>query len=278
MMTMAARRTASSAPVRSVPRQRGRRSSTGSTSSLHTMLLSATLSTTTIDIAADSPPMKASSDSQRAPAASGRVSTTMSGSAPRGSTSSPANAIGSTNRLMANRYSGKPHNAAGRWRSSRFSTTSIWNCRGRQIAAAIDTSTSPVHSPPDICSPVSQVACGSSAVRANSSGKPSNSTSPANNPTAAKQASLTTDSSAIAATMPRWCSSGSMRAAPNSTAKAAISTAAPNATAASVARPASGASITSRLAETAFNCNAMYGTEPTTAISVTSPASRPDLP
>ena len=101
--TMEARRTPSSRPVKSTRSRPGRRSSTGTSRSLHTMVLRATLSTTTMAVAADSPPMQASSASQGLPVASGRVSTAMSGSLPGGSSSSPAKAIGSTNRLMANR-------------------------------------------------------------------------------------------------------------------------------------------------------------------------------
>ena len=64
MTTMAPRRIASRTPVRSRRSDRCRRptrSSVGMTRSLHTMVLSATVSTMIMPVAAESPPMKASS-------------------------------------------------------------------------------------------------------------------------------------------------------------------------------------------------------------------------
>ena len=146
---MLARRMPSSRPVRSaIPAMRPgtRRSSAGITRSLDTIVPSASVSTATIPVAADTPPTKASTASQDAPALSGRSSTIMSALCPDGSTSTPASAIGSTNRLMSRRYRGKPQIAWARSVSRRFSTTIMWNCLGRQNAAAIDSSSSAVQS------------------------------------------------------------------------------------------------------------------------------------
>jgi hypothetical protein len=80
------------------------RSSSGITRSLQTIVETAIASTMTMPVAADSPPMKASSASQPGPGASGRLSTKVSGSAPPlPKCSSPPSAIGSTNRLIASR-------------------------------------------------------------------------------------------------------------------------------------------------------------------------------
>ncbi len=68
------------------------------------MIDSATVSTITIAVAADNPPMKAISAKNRLPAASGRASTKVSASTPLcPRTAMPATAIGMTKTLMAMR-------------------------------------------------------------------------------------------------------------------------------------------------------------------------------
>ena len=62
---------------------------------------------------------------------------------PPGKCSSPPNAIGSTNRLIASRYSGNIQLACRRWRWSTFSTTATWNWRGRNTMANIDSTIEP---------------------------------------------------------------------------------------------------------------------------------------
>ncbi len=62
-----------------------RRSSHGSSMSLETMVESATLATITMPVAAEAPPMKASSASQGCSSASGRLMTNESGVTPAGS-------------------------------------------------------------------------------------------------------------------------------------------------------------------------------------------------
>jgi hypothetical protein len=80
------------------------RRSRGTASPLHTMMASATDSTITMAVAADSPPTNASSVTASAPAAIGSPSTYMSaGIEPFGSSMSPAAAIGTTNTLISTR-------------------------------------------------------------------------------------------------------------------------------------------------------------------------------
>ena len=64
------------------------------------MIDSAMLETMTIEVAADSPPMKANSASVFCPAESGTVSTNRSGLASGGRTLRPEIVIGTTNRLI----------------------------------------------------------------------------------------------------------------------------------------------------------------------------------
>ena len=81
-----------------------RLSTSGTTMSFDTMMASATVSTITIAVAAERPPMKASSVTISECAASGSATTNMSLSTrPAGNVSRPAIAIGSTNRLISTR-------------------------------------------------------------------------------------------------------------------------------------------------------------------------------
>ncbi len=160
---MAPRRMPSSMPDKSrVPaeRSRPRRSRIGMTRSLHIIVDSAIVSTITMAVAADRPPTNAKSASASWPWFSGSASTNVSASTrPCGNSSRPPKAIGSTNRLMATRYSGKIQTALRRCRSSTFSTTAIWNCRGRNMMANMDSSVSdaqPAYSPPTADSVVSR--------------------------------------------------------------------------------------------------------------------------
>ena len=94
----------SSVPVKSLDCADLRRSSSGSTRSLQTIVLTAIASTMTMPVAADRPPTKAASASQGMPAASGRLSTKVSALAwPGPKNSKPPSAIGSTNKLMSSR-------------------------------------------------------------------------------------------------------------------------------------------------------------------------------
>ena len=72
--------------------------------SFDAMMASATVSTITMAVAAERPPTKAVSASNSEPALSGKASTNMSLSMPPcGNVSSPAIAIGITNRLISTR-------------------------------------------------------------------------------------------------------------------------------------------------------------------------------
>jgi hypothetical protein len=69
---------------------------------LHAIVDSAIVSTITMPVAADSPPMNTSNASSSCFSAIGSVSTNVSASTvPSGKRSSPPNAIGSTNTLIA---------------------------------------------------------------------------------------------------------------------------------------------------------------------------------
>src|SRR3546814_11712007 len=59
-------------------------------------------------------------------------------------------AIGRVNRLVRNRYSGNSQPAVRRWFSSAFSTTVIWNCRGRQMIAVADRKVSATQRVPKV--------------------------------------------------------------------------------------------------------------------------------
>ena len=74
------------------------------TRSFETVIASATLSTTTIPVAADTPPIMVNSATPFAPAVSGRARTVRSRSmAPFGNTVRPPIASGMTNRLISTR-------------------------------------------------------------------------------------------------------------------------------------------------------------------------------
>ena len=80
------------------------------TRELETIVASAMVSTITMPVAADRPPMKTSSASAGCSAASGRASRKASASVPPSpKVSSPATAIGSTKTLMSSMYSGNSH-------------------------------------------------------------------------------------------------------------------------------------------------------------------------
>ena len=107
MTKIAVRRTFSSSPptsARLVSSASRRCSTHGITMSFDTMMASATVSTITMAVAADRPPMKAISVKMSDLATSGSASTNMSLSTPpAGKVSRPAIAIGSTNRLISTR-------------------------------------------------------------------------------------------------------------------------------------------------------------------------------
>ena len=106
--------------------------------------------------------------------------------------------MGTTNRLMAARYSGKAQLAVARWRSSAFSTTSTWNMRGKVRMAAADRKISPAQRSGCIC----HSAAGEASIRALMSAGPSATNHTTNTPTASKATSLTMASTAMAVTTP----------------------------------------------------------------------------
>jgi len=96
-------------------------------------------STITIPVPAESPPMKAKRVRASSCCDIGRVSTKVSASTPPpANRMSPASAMGRTKTLMSRRYRGKSQSAFARWSSSTFSTTEIWNCRGRNMMDSIE--------------------------------------------------------------------------------------------------------------------------------------------
>ena len=101
------RRTSSSVPTMSRrptrAAKRGRLSSSGITTSLHSMVLSDTAATMTMPVAADRPPMKDSRLKPLAPAAIGRVIMKVSGLMPSPKVIRPATAMGIISALSASR-------------------------------------------------------------------------------------------------------------------------------------------------------------------------------
>ena len=102
----------------------GERSISGNTIELQTMIDSATVSTITIAVAADSPPMKATIASKLWPCATGKASTKVSPSTGCPLNSSiPAIAMGTTKMLIITRYRGNIHAALRTSWIDVFSTT-----------------------------------------------------------------------------------------------------------------------------------------------------------
>ncbi len=146
---MARRRMRSSTVVRSplarAPKRR-MRSSNGITRSLHTMVDTAMASTITMPVAAERPPTNANKANAPCPCDSGNDSTKVSGSMrPGPKCSRPPSAMGNTNRLISNRYSGNAQTARLRCFSSTFSTTITWNWRGRKITDSMASKVRPSH-------------------------------------------------------------------------------------------------------------------------------------
>ena len=102
-----------------------------------TMVATAMASTMIMPVAAEKPPMNTIRLSHCLPACMGRPSTNESGSLTDRPCSSPPAAMGMTNTLMSNMYSGNNHTAVRIWRSCEFSTTAMWNWRGRNWMADI---------------------------------------------------------------------------------------------------------------------------------------------
>ena len=105
------------------PARRGARSRIGMTRSLETVIASATLSTTTMPVAAERPPIIVVSARPCAPALSGSASTVRSRSiAPSAKVARPAIASGATNRLIAPDRAETARRRGAMSRASRFST------------------------------------------------------------------------------------------------------------------------------------------------------------
>ena len=192
------------------------------------MVETAIVSTMTMPVAADRPPMKASIASAVCPPESGKERMKFSGFiCPGPKCSRPPMASGKTKRLISSMYSGNTHSARGRCRSRTFSTTMTWNCRGSSSTESMDSKVSANHCAQTPLPPLSMVsslrASGSSRARANRSPRPSNRPQTTNTPTAMKATSLTTDSKATAATMPSWRSVLSRWRAPKTMVKPASS-------------------------------------------------------
>ena len=105
-------------------------------------------------------------------------------------------------------------------------------------------------------------------------------------PTARNARSFTSDSNAIAATMPWWCSAASRWRVPKAMVNAARISAIHSAASSRIDdAPAFDGMVISgywtriaKLFETAFNCSEMYGRMPMTAMTVTRPPSSALLP
>src|SRR5215469_79257 len=171
--------------------------------SFDTMMASATVSTITIAVAADRPPMNATSVISWDCAESGSATTNMSLSTrPAEKVNSPAIAIGKTNRLMSTRYSGNSHEARRISDSLWFSTTVTWNCRGNSTIAKSDGSVIAQNEASCGARVSTAAVLGRSSAWANRANGPPNITKVTKIPTARKVANLTTDSVAIASIKP----------------------------------------------------------------------------
>ncbi len=149
------------------------RSSQGSRMSLESMVDSATDSTMTIPVAAEAPPMKASSARLGCASASGRLMTKESGVTPGSSSICPASAMGMTNSEASTRYSGNTQRARRMSCGSVFSTTVTWNCRGRQTMAIIAMPVCTTIAGQFTGSDQNSSSCGACRVLASRSSKPS---------------------------------------------------------------------------------------------------------
>ena len=175
-----------------------RDSQIGMTMWFDTMVESAMEATITMDVAEENPPRKDSSARPLRPSASGSDSTKRSGFSSAGIRSSPTTAIGTTNRLIAIRYSGKAQEAVRRCRSSSFSTTMTWNMRGRQSSAAADSAVSASQR----SGATDQVPSGEASIRSSVAPTPPPMPQTTKTPTATSANSLTTASTATAMTTP----------------------------------------------------------------------------
>ncbi len=135
----------------------------------------------------------------------------MSGFDPAGIRSSPTTAMGTMNRLISIRYSGKAQLARARCPSSSFSTTITWNMRGRVMTATAARKISPVQRPGSTC----QAASSAASIRSMIWPTPPAMPQTTKDPTAKSATSLTTASTAMAVTMPWCCSRASRFRVPN---------------------------------------------------------------
>ena len=205
--------------------------------------------TTTMPVAALSPPRKANSASPVCDCDSGNASTYRSEGTPCPvSSTSPARASGSTGSAISTRYSGNSQRAVSTWRSSRHSTTPTWNWCGKVNIASTPSRTSGMKPPFSVEAAV----CGSEG----GDGSPSPNQTKA--PSANIAASLNSDSNAIASTRPRLCSAALARRVPNSIANRPIISATYNELSrhGGWSAPACEPVSRAKLIDTAFSCKA----------------------
>ena len=205
--------------------------------------------TTTMPVAALSPPRKANSATPVCPAENGRARVYMSLGTLSPSRALPARARGRIGSAISSRYSGNSQREVRMSAGSRHSTTPTWNwCGSRNIASA-PSSTSGMKPP-----------AGASATGAGGGTATASSPNQTKAPSASIAPSLNSDSAAIASTSPRLCSDTSARRAPNSIANSAIASATYSALsrqgAASTASAERRVSM-AKLIATALSCSAM---------------------
>ena len=122
-----------------------RRSRSGSTTSLEIMVLSVSVATTIMAVAAESPPINTKVLKKAWSWISGSANTKLSGEKLLPILGwIAAVAIGIIIAAVSNKYSGKAQRAVNKWRLSWLSTTVTWNCRGKQIMAAAAISDWPI--------------------------------------------------------------------------------------------------------------------------------------
>ena len=267
---MPARRSSSRSPRRSPPSPRAHapRSRPGANQWLPIIRLRVSVLTTTMPVAALSPPWNANRATPSCPCENGSASAYMSDGTASPSSARPAWASGSVGAAISSRYSGNSQRAVRTSRSSRHSTTPTWNWCGRMNIASAPSSTSG-RKPP------AGEAGGGGTFAAGRASSPNQT----NAPRASIAASLNSDSNAIASTRPRLCSAALARRVPNSIANRAIARATYSAPSRHIGPPSAALRVrVAKLIVTAFSCRAMYGISPSAATAVTVAASHASLP
>ena len=249
---MPPRRSSNRSPRRSPPlsRDHAPRNRPGANQWLPIIRLKVRVLTTTMPVAALSPPRNANRATPSCPCENGKANAYMSEGTPLPSNAVPARANGSAGKAINIRYSGNCQRAVRTSRSSRHSTTPTWNWCGRMNMANAPSSTSGAKPPTGVAGTTGKGSTGMDF-------KPNQTKAPS----ASIATSLNSDSNAIASTRPRLCSAALARRVPNSIANKAMARATYSALSrqagtVSTASPAATVRV-AKLIAIAFSCRAM---------------------